>query len=546
MKLESTNKKKILSSLVKLIIKEFSLKSTLLFGPPDRGNIDILSDYSFFNKTITMQEVAPEYSIHLDDNADFIFGDLPLGLNINNTKQPFDFKLRTNWLIVFNLLKNLSDDGIGLFLLEPNFKQSDKGIRFLEELEKEGFYLNAIFNTPEKILEPATAMRPILGLFSKTASKKLFIAELNDEKTLIETIQNFKNKIGTNSTQEGEFLPFNKFESFSNHEISRQIKVLSSQYKDFKEFTLDGISLEVNLTKDNFKEKENAVYIPLVGTLDTHTDINTLTKKHQNYYQVIFDDKTALADYVKIYFNSELGQLTLSALSKGAYISRISKQDIEQIIVPLPALKQQRDIIMTDKQLAILEKDIFELRKELSLNPKNTELINEKIEGVLEVFGKLTDSDKIISLLRKGESKTVEFKETFSKDVRTGNKEKYIEESALKNIVAFLNSDGGDLLIGVSDNGEVIGVEKDIFITEDKYLLHFKNCIKEKIGEEFYPLIDYKLVSIEGNKILLVSCLKSDIPVFLDEKEFYVRTNPAADKLEGRKRQVYIDNHFKK
>ena len=36
-----------------------------------------------------------------------------------------------------------------------------------------------------------------------------------------------------------------------------------------------------------------------------------------------------------------------------------------------------------------------------------------------------------------------------------------MEEIILKSISAFSNGDGGKLLIGVSDNGEILGLEED-------------------------------------------------------------------------------------
>ena len=48
-----------------------------------------------------------------------------------------------------------------------------------------------------------------------------------------------------------------------------------------------------------------------------------------------------------------------------------------------------------------------------------------------------------------------EFKQTFSLDVKKGSKEKYIEKAALKTIGAFLNTEGGDLLVGVDDDGNI-------------------------------------------------------------------------------------------
>ena len=78
----------------------------------------------------------------------------------------------------------------------------------------------------------------------------------------------------------------------------------------------------------------------------------------------------------------------------------------------------------------------------------------------------------------------------------------------------------------------------------DKFLLNFKNAIQSKIGEEFYPFINHKIVSIDNLDIVLVECKKSTKGCFLNKKDFYVRTNPATDKLEGPQLVEYINNHF--
>lgn len=112
-----------------------------------------------------------------------------------------------------------------------------------------------------------------------------------------------------------------------------------------------------------------------------------------------------------------------------------------------------------------------------------------------------------------------------------------------------MNSDGGTLLIGVNDEGIIKGinteVEKFYKNNNDRYLLHFKNAIKEKIGEVFYPFISNKIINIDDKLVLMVECEKSNEPCYLEEEEFYVRTNPATDRLTGRKVHEYIRSHFK-
>lgn len=159
----------------------------------------------------------------------------------------------------------------------------------------------------------------------------------------------------------------------------------------------------------------------------------------------------------------------------------------------------------------------------------------------------ISEEDQIKLLIPKGESKNLEFKETFSMDVKSGDKEKFVEKSTLKTIGAFLNSEGGNLLVGVNDAGEVTGIDEEInkyYKNEDKYLLNFKNHLKSKIGEGFYPLIDYQLVKVDKKIVLRVICGIANTPCFLEEKEFYVRSGPSTDMLEGKKQHEYIKQRF--
>ncbi len=80
----------------------------------------------------------------------------------------------------------------------------------------------------------------------------------------------------------------------------------------------------------------------------------------------------------------------------------------------------------------------------------------------------------------------------------------------------------------------------------DKFLLQWKNLLKERIGEEYYPFIEYKVVRVNEKFVLWVECKASSSPCYLDQIDFYVRTNPATDKLEGPKLVEYVKNHFLK
>jgi hypothetical protein len=150
-------------------------------------------------------------------------------------------------------------------------------------------------------------------------------------------------------------------------------------------------------------------------------------------------------------------------------------------------------------------------------------------------------------LVNRDESKVLEFKQTLSLDLRTKKKEAHIGVAVLKTIAAFLNSDGGTLLIGVEDNNEIPGIEpelKELFNgSRDKFLLHFKSLLKDHIGADFYPLIDQRIVRLDEVCVMRVDVRPSPKPCFIGE-DFYVRTNPATDRIGGQKLLDYIRQRF--
>ena len=64
--------------------------------------------------------------------------------------------------------------------------------------------------------------------------------------------------------------------------------------------------------------------------------------------------------------------------------------------------------------------------------------------------------------LEKGESQSVEFKETLEADSSTGERNPIVLKSALRTIAGFLNTNGGTLFIGISDSKGLVGLEKDL------------------------------------------------------------------------------------
>lgn len=107
-------------------------------------------------------------------------------------------------------------------------------------------------------------------------------------------------------------------------------------------------------------------------------------------------------------------------------------------------------------------------------------------------------SHPILSLIAQGEGSKLEFKETLRVDIKTNTKNKDVLLASLKNITAFLNTDGGTLLIGVSDNLEIKGLEPDYTFGKGKNKDGFENNLRQIMESKITPY------PLHPNKVLVM------------------------------------------
>lgn len=303
-------------------------------------------------------------------------------------------------------------------------------------------------------------------------------------------------------------------------------------------------------TGTEFEDIPHSVYLPMIGNGDAVNSLAKTTMKHQNYCQIVVDTSKATPQFLFNFLNTRHFRLYLKAekISKSQVIPRLNREQVRLLPVALPTLETQQKISRNIEKLAELRSMVDELVQNISVNPISSRSMTTQVDEALAVFGRLGAEDQLYSLLVRGESKTAEFKQTFSLDIADNTKKPYLEDMVIKTIAAFLNSDGGDLLVGVNDDGLVTGIESEIEKlhkdSRDNFLKHFKNRLKDRIGEQFYPKISYDTIELNGRLVFHVNCRPADIEVFVDGKDFYVRTNPATDKLEGPKLTAYVRHRF--
>ena len=103
----------------------------------------------------------------------------------------------------------------------------------------------------------------------------------------------------------------------------------------------------------------------------------------------------------------------------------------------------------------------------------------------------MKDKSDIAELLQQGESQTTEFKTSFGRE-------------SVETLAAFANTDGGTLLVGVANDGNIIGVP-----CAEETVQTWVNTIKSNTTPSIIP--NAKVVTIDGKTI--VSLQIDEFPV---------------------------------
>lgn len=156
------------------------------------------------------------------------------------------------------------------------------------------------------------------------------------------------------------------------------------------------------------------------------------------------------------------------------------------------------------------------------------------------------------SIIDKGENDKTEFKSSMRWDYRQEKSNKMLEKVIAKTISAFLNSQGGRLFIGVDDDGNILGLDKDYGCmsksNSDGFLLSLTNLVNNYLGKSFHRFLNIMIVLIDGKEVCVIHIEASDKPVFLgkqDNEEFFIRASASSQPLGVRETYNYIKSHWK-
>ena len=234
-------------------------------------------------------------------------------------------------------------------------------------------------------------------------------------------------------------------------------------------------------------------------------------------------------------------------------------------------LNQMMDKLEDDTALAAAARVNTRENVRLTFDHKVEEVIQGIVDSNFDLYKRITDDrafgelvktllfDQYLrghrnaeELIKRGESKTLEFKSTLRWNLKEDRKDNRVTHAALKTIAAFLNTEGDDLILGVADDGSIVGIERDGFDTDDRFMLHLAQVVRNALGDRAGTCIDPRIQILDGRTVCVVSCQRSPEPVFLrwksfestEDGDFFVRTGPGTVKLSPPDVEAYIRTRF--
>jgi CheY-like chemotaxis protein len=190
--------------------------------------------------------------------------------------------------------------------------------------------------------------------------------------------------------------------------------------------------------------------------------------------------------------------------------------------------------------IAVIDKvviDVADTEEELK-----KQIEERQLRRFLTTIRKIGDLRPIAELLKLEEGDHLEYKSTFQWDVKRNCKKEELKFEVLRTIVAFLNSEGGTVVVGFYEEDRIIfGLERDLSVLSngnlDKLERTITTWIGNHIGKNFIQQIKIRFEIVEGKYLCAIDVRKSAKKAWMqktNEKklEFYIRIGNKTEPLE--------------
>jgi ATP-dependent Lon protease len=159
----------------------------------------------------------------------------------------------------------------------------------------------------------------------------------------------------------------------------------------------------------------------------------------------------------------------------------------------------------------------------------------------------------IADLIASGESGRVEFKQTARVNLATKQTDKIIELMVIKSVAAFMNGNGGTLLVGVIDTGEIFGIERDLKTlgskqNRDGFELWLTGLLDNMLGPTATSNVSISFQEFPEGTVCRIDIHRGKKPTFVrggkGEADLYVRLNNSTRLLNTADALEYVSSHW--
>ena len=159
----------------------------------------------------------------------------------------------------------------------------------------------------------------------------------------------------------------------------------------------------------------------------------------------------------------------------------------------------------------------------------------------------------VADLVKRGESKTVEFKSTARTNIKTGKRDDRIRHAIARSVCAFTNCEGGTLLIGVEDDKTIRGIDEEMArlgkSDTDGYELLIREILETYLSMATMSLVNVEFEEFRGGTVCRIDVEPAPQAVFAKEHQsnrstFWVRDGNRTTELSGTKMDEFRAGRF--
>ena len=251
--------------------------------------------------------------------------------------------------------------------------------------------------------------------------------------------------------------------------------------------------------------------------------------KVRDEYKSLSSEERTVVSYLRNMHDSPIlfpmalvkGHCTVAEYARGIMASR-------------DLFKSLNESITTDQQSSFYEKLSSQAREAFEY---------------IKLFREGTPNKYIKDLIATAEGKYLEFKSTLRKNLVTNRKDVEISHACMKTIAAFMNTAGGKLLIGVSDNGDVRGIDEDLK-NHDIFKRCLTDLIKNNLTIKALDFVEMTMYEFDQFNICEVDCRKANDLMFCKKNDgnegAFIRTEAETVVLQPSQFEEYRKRNFKR